>query len=102
MSNSDVYQQVTDRIIAELEKGTAPWVKPWKDTRGAGSIPYNAVSGRHYSGVNILRKRWISGPNPGQVADTRRAPGRLPSPAARIGARRCGVAGYMDRGRASR
>lgn len=59
MSNSDVYQQVTDRIIAELEKGTAPWVKPWKDTRGAGSIPYNAVSGRHYSGVNILLL-WIT------------------------------------------
>lgn len=55
----DVYQTVTDRIIAELEKGTAPWVRPWKDVRGAGQIPYNAVSGRHYSGVNILLL-WIT------------------------------------------
>lgn len=54
MSNSDVYQQVTDRIIAELEKGSAPWVKPWRDVRGAGATPYNAGSKRPYSGVNIL------------------------------------------------
>ena len=26
---ADVYKMVTDRIIAELEKGTIPWEKPW-------------------------------------------------------------------------
>ena len=25
----DTYQEVTDSIIAELEKGVAPWVRPW-------------------------------------------------------------------------
>ena len=25
----DVYQNVTERIVAELEAGTAPWVRPW-------------------------------------------------------------------------
>ena len=25
----DLYQEVTDAIVAELEKGVAPWVKPW-------------------------------------------------------------------------
>ena len=25
----DIYQEITNRIIAELEKGTAPWHKPW-------------------------------------------------------------------------
>jgi antirestriction protein ArdC len=24
-----IYQEVTDRIIANLEKGVIPWVKPW-------------------------------------------------------------------------
>ena len=24
-----IYDQVTNRIIEELEKGAAPWIKPW-------------------------------------------------------------------------
>jgi antirestriction protein ArdC len=44
-----LYEDITNRIIWELEQGTVPWVKPWK-TR----IPPNAVSQREYSGVNIL------------------------------------------------
>ena len=26
---NDIYQTITDKIIAELEAGTAPWVRPW-------------------------------------------------------------------------
>ncbi|ELQ9116632.1 DUF1738 domain-containing protein, partial [Salmonella enterica] len=29
-AHADVYQMVTDRIIAALEQGTAPWRRPWK------------------------------------------------------------------------
>ncbi|RWX58619.1 DUF1738 domain-containing protein, partial [Mesorhizobium sp. M4B.F.Ca.ET.089.01.1.1] len=25
----DIYAKITDRIVAELEKGVRPWVKPW-------------------------------------------------------------------------
>lgn len=50
----DIYQEVTDQIIAALEQGTAPWVKPWKDAPGAGDFPHNYISGRPYSGVNVL------------------------------------------------
>ncbi|WP_316227187.1 MULTISPECIES: ArdC-like ssDNA-binding domain-containing protein [unclassified Bradyrhizobium] len=25
----DIYQEITNRIVAELEKGTPPWRKPW-------------------------------------------------------------------------
>lgn len=45
----DVYQSVTDRIIASLEEGTAPWRKPW-----VGSGPRNVENGRHYSGINVF------------------------------------------------
>lgn len=52
---SDLYQQITDRIIAELETGAAPWVKPWRSLAKAGSaMPHNAVTRRPYSGVNVL------------------------------------------------
>jgi antirestriction protein ArdC len=49
----DVYQEVTDRIIASLEKGAAPWVKPWSASNGFG-LPSNASTGRLYNGVNVF------------------------------------------------
>lgn len=49
----DVYRQVTDKIIAELEKGAAPWVKDWSGT-ASSDMPRNAITSRAYSGVNIL------------------------------------------------
>lgn len=47
----DLHQTVTDRIIAEMEKGVTPWQKSW-DT--SGLVPANAITGRNYSGMNIL------------------------------------------------
>lgn len=28
--SNDLYQKVTDEIIAALEKGVLPWVRPWR------------------------------------------------------------------------
>ena len=49
----DLYAEVSARIIAELEKGAAPWVKPWSASPGANT-PCNAVSNRPYSGCNVV------------------------------------------------
>lgn len=54
LSGSTLYSEVTDRIIAELEEGTLPWVKPWDDGRAALGLPRNAGTGRRYSGINVL------------------------------------------------
>lgn len=62
MSARDVYKAVTDTIIAELEKGAAPWVKPWK-TLSVNS-PYNAITKRNYNGINALLL-WIEAQNKG-------------------------------------
>ena len=48
-----LYQNVTDKILAQLETGTAPWVKPWSATPGK-NIPHNAATGNAYSGCNVL------------------------------------------------
>ena len=48
-----LYADVTARIVAELEAGAAPWVKPWSVTPGANT-PCNAVSNRPYSGCNVV------------------------------------------------
>jgi antirestriction protein ArdC len=46
---SKVYELVTEKIIAALETGTAPWHKPWK-----AGVPRNAITNRPYSGINAL------------------------------------------------
>lgn len=52
----DIHQQVTDTIIAQLEKGTIPWHQPWqgKSRNRYFEMPYNAVSANHYQGINIV------------------------------------------------
>jgi antirestriction protein ArdC len=49
----DLYAEVSARIVAELEAGAAPWIKPWSATPG-GNTPRNAVSSRPYSGCNVI------------------------------------------------
>ncbi|CAH2398180.1 ArdC family protein [Mesorhizobium escarrei] len=53
-SVASLYQEITDRIVAELERGTVPWVKPWGRAKAALGLPRNAATQRRYSGINIL------------------------------------------------
>lgn len=51
-----LYEDITGRIIAELEAGRLPWVQPWGSAAVAAplGLPRNAVTGHIYSGINIL------------------------------------------------
>jgi antirestriction protein ArdC len=51
-----LYQEITDKIITELEAGCVPWVQPWGSSgiNAALGLPKNAATGRKYSGINIL------------------------------------------------
>src|SRR5207342_3899062 len=49
----DLYAEVTDRIVAELARGAAPWIKPWSAMPGCNH-PHNACTGRPYSGCNVV------------------------------------------------
>jgi antirestriction protein ArdC len=49
----DLYAEVSARIVAELEAGAAPWIKPWSASPGANT-PCNAVTNRPYSGCNVV------------------------------------------------
>ena len=53
---TSLYQEITDRIIAELEAGRVPWVQPWGSAgiNASLGLPKNAATGRKYSGINIL------------------------------------------------
>lgn len=50
--DEDYARQVADRIIAQIEKGTAPWQKPWRP--GETFLPRNASTGKTYRGGNSL------------------------------------------------
>jgi antirestriction protein ArdC len=49
----DLYAEVSTRIIAELEAGAAPWIKPRSAIPGANT-PCNAATNRPYSGCNVV------------------------------------------------
>src|ERR1700688_3882558 len=51
----DPMQEFADRIVAELEKGVKPWVRPWDPEKAGGpQAPFNPVTGKRYHGVNVL------------------------------------------------
>lgn len=49
-----LHDEVTARIIAQLEEGVFPWVRPWSKAAATPGLPRNAVTGRAYSGINVL------------------------------------------------
>ena len=52
---TDVYQNITDQIVCELEKGVRPWMKPWNAEHAAGRITRPLRSnGIPYQGINVL------------------------------------------------
>ena len=56
----DVYTRITAQIVADLEKGVRPWVKPWNAEHAAGRITRPLRhNGQPYSGINIL-SLWMS------------------------------------------
>lgn len=50
--SKNVYEMVTDRIIAELEKGVIPWEKPWQSGNPNGA--FNRISKKPYSLLNQI------------------------------------------------
>ncbi|HEY5282166.1 MAG TPA: ArdC family protein, partial [Polyangia bacterium] len=50
--SADIYAETTARIVAALEQGVAPWVRPW--STGVDSLPFNVCTRRPYRGVNIV------------------------------------------------
>ena len=53
---TSLYDEITDKIIAELEAGRVPWVQPWGTAAAKAplAMPKNAATGRQYSGINML------------------------------------------------
>lgn len=48
----DYYRQVADRLIAQIERGTAPWTQAWGP--GTRKLPCNVKTGKPYRGMNSV------------------------------------------------
>ena len=55
-SRTSLYDEITTKIITELEAGRVPWVQPWgtEAAKAPLAMPKNASTGRFYSGINVL------------------------------------------------
>jgi len=55
MSKDNIFDRVTQKIIADLEQGVRPWQKPWDSGMAAGRIIRpRRHNGEPYNGMNIL------------------------------------------------
>ncbi len=67
-SKPNVYSRVTDKIVADLEKGVRPWMKPWNAEHAAGRITRPLRhNGEAYRGINIIML-WASAMEQGFAA----------------------------------
>ena len=52
---SDIYTRITNQIVADLEQGVRPWLKPWNAEHAAGRITrplrHNGIP---YQGINVI------------------------------------------------
>jgi antirestriction protein ArdC len=53
---TNLYDDITSKIIGELAAGRVPWVQPWGTAAAKAplALPSNAATGRCYSGINVL------------------------------------------------
>lgn len=49
MNKAEIFNQINEKLISNLEKGNLIWRKPWKS-----GLPANFVSRRVYQGINFL------------------------------------------------
>jgi len=50
-----LHVQVAEKLIEQLKAGTAPWQQPWNpDHQPIFELPYNAVTGNRYKGINSI------------------------------------------------
>ncbi|MFH0297869.1 zincin-like metallopeptidase domain-containing protein [Bradyrhizobium sp. 31Argb] len=49
---ADIYARITDRIVADLERGVRPWIKPW-NAAGRITRPLRH-NGMPYQGINVV------------------------------------------------
>ena len=50
---SDLYTRVTERVVADLERGVRSWLKPWTSGNTRITVP-RRHNGIPYRGINVM------------------------------------------------
>ncbi|WP_449566810.1 zincin-like metallopeptidase domain-containing protein [Methylobacter psychrophilus] len=53
-NNKPFHEIVAEKLIKQLEEGTAPWQRPWDSGESGAFLPYNPVTDNRYKGINSL------------------------------------------------
>ena len=54
-SRADVYARITNGIVAELERGARPWIRPWSAANPTGRVTRPLRhNGQPYCGINVI------------------------------------------------
>lgn len=51
---TDLYERVTAQIVASLEQGVKPWLKPWSAAAPGNAVRPLRANGQPYRGINVL------------------------------------------------
>jgi antirestriction protein ArdC len=52
--NKPFHEIIAEKLIKQLEAGTAPWQRPWNPGEASTFLPYNPVTDNRYKGINAL------------------------------------------------
>jgi antirestriction protein ArdC len=68
---ADIYRNVTDIIVRDLERGARPWIKPWTLSPNSTNVALRPLrhDGTPYRGVNVLIL-WIAAAERGYASST--------------------------------
>ncbi|WP_347990332.1 strawberry notch-like NTP hydrolase domain-containing protein [Methylomonas sp. AM2-LC] len=69
------HETVAEKLIEQLEKGTAPWQKPWNPGESNAFLPFNPTTGNRYKGINSIHlmsqdrddQRWMTYKQAGEL-----------------------------------
>ena len=68
MEKKPFHEKVAEKLIEQLQQGTAPWQKPWQPGEPGAFLPINPTSGKRYRGINAIHlmsqdrddQRWLT------------------------------------------
>jgi putative DNA primase/helicase len=49
------HEAVAEKLIRQLEQGTAPWQKGWQAGEPGALLPMNPITGKRYQGINAIQ-----------------------------------------------
>jgi putative DNA primase/helicase len=54
MDKKPFHERVAEKLIEQLEQGTAPWQRPWEGGQPSSFMPLNPTTGKRYKGINAM------------------------------------------------